>query len=154
MKAEYINSFYKAAKDVFQLMVDIEPQRGELKLVENLCNNKDANIELGVVGDLKGKILFSFPKDMTLEMVKILSGMEMDKIDNFASSALGEMANIIGGNALTLLSQYNYTCDIVPPQIYIGEYKPNSIGNDKALQLPLLTPIGEFDITILLKENK
>jgi len=30
--------------------------------VENLCNNKDANIELGVVGDLKGKILFSFPK--------------------------------------------------------------------------------------------
>jgi len=51
---------------------------------------------------------------MTLEMVKILSGMEMDKIDNFASSALGEMANIIGGNALTLLSQYNYTCDIVP----------------------------------------
>jgi len=30
MKAEYINSFYKAAKDVFQLMVDIEPQRGEL----------------------------------------------------------------------------------------------------------------------------
>lgn len=62
MKAEYINSFYKAAKDVFQLMVDIEPQRGELKLVENLCNNKDANIELGVVGDLKGKILFSFPK--------------------------------------------------------------------------------------------
>jgi len=26
MKAEYINSFYKAAKDVFQLMVDIEPQ--------------------------------------------------------------------------------------------------------------------------------
>jgi len=56
---------------VFQLMVDIEPQRGELKLVENLCNNKDANIELGVVGDLKGKILFSFPKDMTLEMVKI-----------------------------------------------------------------------------------
>jgi len=39
---------------------------------------------------------------MTLEMVKILSGMEMDKIDNFASSALGEMANIIGGNALTL----------------------------------------------------
>jgi len=46
MKAEYINSFYKAAKDVFQLMVDIEPQRGELKLVENLCNNKMPTLSL------------------------------------------------------------------------------------------------------------
>ncbi|HOL87082.1 MAG TPA: chemotaxis protein CheX [Defluviitoga tunisiensis] len=154
MKAEYVNSFYKAAKDVLQLMVDIEPQRGDLKLVEDLANNKDANVELGVIGDLKGKILFSFPKNMTLEMVKILSGMEMDKIDNFASSALGEMANIIGGNALTLLAQYNYTCDIVPPQIYIGEYKSYPIDDNKALLLPLSTPIGEFDITILLKENK
>jgi len=64
--------------------------------------------------EIERKNPFQLPKDMTLEMVKILSGMEMDKIDNFASSALGEMANIIGGNALTLLSQYNYTCDIVP----------------------------------------
>ena len=154
MKAEYVNSFYKAAKDVFQLMVDIDPQRGDLKLIENISNDKDANVELGVIGDLKGTILFSFPKNMTLEMVKILSGMEMDKIDNFASSALGEMANIIGGNALTLLAKHHYTCDIVPPQIFIGEYKPHPIDSDKALLLPLLTPIGEFDITILLKENK
>ena len=27
MKAEYINSFYKATKEVFQLLVDIEPKR-------------------------------------------------------------------------------------------------------------------------------
>lgn len=153
MKVEYVNSFYKAAKDVFQLLVDIEPQRGDLKVVEDLSSHMDANVELGVVGDLNGTILFSFPKSMTLEMVKIMSGMEMDKIDNFASSALGEVANIIGGNALTLLAKHNYTCDIEPPQIFVGEYKPLSVGKDKALLLPLLTPIGEFDITMLLKEK-
>ncbi|NLL05564.1 MAG: chemotaxis protein CheX [Clostridiaceae bacterium] len=152
MKSEYVNSIYKAAKHVFQLLVDIEPQRGDLKVVEDFASNKDANVELGVKGDLKGKILFSFPKNMTLEMVKIMSGMEMDKIDNFASSALGEIANIIGGNALSLLAQYNYSCDIEPPQIFVGDYKSISVGNEKALLLPLLTPIGEFDITIFLKE--
>jgi len=152
MKSEYINSFYKATKDVLRLLVDIEPQRGDLKVVNCFASNKDANVELGVKGDLKGKILFSFPQNMTLEMVKIMSGMEMDKIDNFASSALGEIANIIGGNALTLLSEYNYTCDIDPPQIYIGNYESASALNEKALQMPLVTPIGEFDITIFLKE--
>jgi|GEM_PF-5101600 len=40
MKVEYINSFYKATKDVLQLMVDIDPQRGELKVIEDLASNK------------------------------------------------------------------------------------------------------------------
>lgn len=152
MKSEYVNSFYKATKNVFQLLVDMEPQRGDLKVVTNFSSNKDANVELGVKGDLKGTILFSFPKNMTLEMVKIMSGMEMDKIDNFASSALGEIANIIGGNALTLLAEHNYTCDIEPPQIFVGDYKSLAAENGKALQMPLSTPIGEFEITIFLKE--
>lgn len=154
MKAEYVNSFYAATKNVFQLLVDIEPKRVDLKVVDSLSNDKDANVELGVKGDIKGKVLFSFPKNMTLEMVKIMSGMEMDKIDNFASSALGEIANIIGGNAMTLLSENNYTCDIEPPQIYIGDYKAVSENDEKALMMSLMTPIGEFDITISLKEKK
>lgn len=153
MKAEYINSFYKATLDVFKLMLDIEPKRGDLKLVENKAQFKDANVLLGVTGDLKGSILFSFPKDMALEMIKIMSGMDMDKFDNFATSALGEVANIIGGNALTNLSQSNYTCDIVPPKFSLGTKENLSIDNDKALLLPLMTKIGDFDISLSLKEN-
>ena len=89
MRAEYINPFYKATKDVFQLMLDIDPQRKELKVVEDMVCSKDASVLLGVTGDLKGSLLFSFSKDMTLNMIKIMSGMEMDEIDHFASSALG-----------------------------------------------------------------
>ncbi|SCG81713.1 CheY-P phosphatase cheX [Proteiniborus sp. DW1] len=153
MKAEYINSFYKATVDVFKLMLDIEPKKGDMKIVEDMICSKDANVLLGVTGDLMGSILFNFPKDMALEMIRIMSGMEMDTIDGFASSALGEVANIIGGNALTNLSQNNCTCDISPPQIFLGNYKSFSLASDKALLLTLKTPIGEFDICIFLKEK-
>lgn len=153
MKAVYVNSFFKATKDVFQLMLDIDPQKGNLSVVEDMVSSKDASVVLGVTGDLKGTILFGFPRAMTLEMVKIMSGMEIDKIDSFVSSALGEVANIIGGNALTILNENNYKCDIVPPQIFVGEYKSFSMANDRALLLSLVTPIGEFDINIFLKEQ-
>lgn len=153
MKAEYINSFFKATKDVFKLMLDIEPHRKDIKVLDDMVCSKEANVSLGVTGDLKGTVLFGFPKDMALEMIKIMSGMEMDKIDSFASSALGEIGNIIGGNALTNLSKENYICDIVPPQIFVGEYKSFSLANDKALLLSLETPIGEFDISMVLKEK-
>jgi len=153
MKAEYVNSFYKATKDVFQLMLSLDTRRGDIKVVEDLVCSKDANVVIGVTGDLKGTVIFEFSKDMALEMVKIMSGMEMDEIDSFVSSALGEVANIIGGNALTILSQSNYKCDIVPPQILIGEYKSFSMASQKALLLPLITSIGEFNISIFLKEK-
>lgn len=153
MKAEYVNSFYAATKDVFQLMLDINPEKRNVVVVEGMVSSKEANVILGVTGDLKGTILFSFSKAMALEMIKIMSGMEMDKIDSFASSALGEIANIIGGNALTKLTENNYICDIVPPQIIIGEYESMSMANEKAIQLTLDTPIGIFDISIFLKEN-
>lgn len=153
MKAEYVNSFYKATQDVFQLMLDMDVERGNLKIVEDMVCSKDANVILGVTGDLKGTILFGFTKEMTLEMVKIMSGMEMGEIDNFVSSALGEVANIIGGNAITNLTNNNYICDIAPPQIIIGKYKSISMANRKALLMPLKTAIGEFDINIFLTEN-
>lgn len=153
MKAEYVNSFYGAVQDVFKLMLDLEVERGDLSVVEGLTSSKDANISLGVTGDLKGTVLFSFTKDMTLEMVKIMAGMEMDEIDVFVSSALGEVANIIGGNAITNLSKYDYKCDITPPQIIIGEHKSISMANERALVIPMKTKIGEFNIAIFLPEN-
>ncbi len=153
MKAEYVNAFYKATVDVFRMMIDIEVEQGQITVTEGLISSRDANVILGVTGDLRGSILFSFPKDMTLEMVYIMSSMRMEEIDNFVSSALGEVANIIGGNALSNLAAANYTCDIVPPQILIGNYQSVSMANEKALRIPLMTNIGEFDITIYLKES-
>lgn len=153
MKAESVNSFLKATQDVFRLMLDLDVEKSSLKVVEDMVSSKDANVILGVTGDLKGTILFSFTKEMTLKMVRIMSGMEIKEIDHFVSSALGEVANIIGGNALTILTSYNLICDIAPPQINIGEYRSISMANKQALLLTLKTAIGEFDINLFLTEN-
>lgn len=153
MKAEYINSFYIATQDVFKLMFDLNVEKNELKVIEDMIPSKDLSVLLGVTGDLKGSILFSFPDDMTLDMVQIMAGMKMDKIDTFVSSALGEIANIIGGNALTNLASNDYQCDITPPQVFVGQHKTISPSEEKALLINLETTIGDFDINIFLSEN-
>lgn len=152
MKAEYINPFFSATKDVFSMMLQLEATKTNLTVVDGMVAGKDVNVVLGVTGDLKGTILFSFPKDMTLQMVKIMCGMEMSEIDAFVSSALGEIANIISGNAVTKLSESNYRCDIVPPQVFVGEIRSMSMASEKSLLLPLATSIGSFDVNVFLKE--
>ncbi len=153
MKAEYINSFYSATKNVFDLMLGLDVSMGKVKALEGMISSQDVNILLGVTGDLRGNIIFGFPKEMTLEMVKIMSGMEVKEVDGFVSSALGEVANIVGGNATTNLAKENYICDIVPPQIFVGNYKSMSMANEKVLSIPLKVDIGEFEINIFLKEK-
>jgi len=86
-----------------------------------------------------------------LEMVKIMAGMEIDKLDNFVVSALSEVANIISGNALSNLNGYNYSCDLDPPQV-VDAGKAIPAGKE-AVRLPLKTGIGEFALNIALEED-
>ena len=115
---------------------------------------QETSVLIGITGDLQGGIMFSFPLDMALEMIKIMSGMDLNIIDSFASSALGEIGNIISGNALMELSKNNYVCNIIPPQIFVGEHRSLSLANQKALLLTLTTPIGDFDLSIFLKTGQ
>ena len=107
MKVAFVEPFVKAARDVFQLMMDLDAQRGDLRASEQLVPSKDASVAIGVTGDLLGSILYSFPRQMTLEMVEIMAGMPVDELDSFVISALGEVANIISGNAMAYLNSAN-----------------------------------------------
>lgn len=150
MKVEYINPFYQATVDVFRVMLSMEPTRGTIKAVQELVPVSEANVGIGVTGDLRGSLLYSFPKNMALDMVHIMSGMKMAKLDAFVTSALSEVANIISGNALTYLARNDLICDISPPQVFIGGAGTLTMATDKAIVLPLVTDIGTLEVSISL----
>ena len=155
MRAEFVNPIYKATSDVLSTMLGLDVKRGDLRLVEDdAIIGSDANVIIGLTGSLNGSIQYSFSEEMTLEMVRIMSGMEMDEIDKFVSSAVGEIANIISGNATTYLAEQDFDCDIVSPQIMIGKNKSFSMATEQALVIPLETEIGEFEINLSVKESE
>lgn len=152
MKVEHLNPFYQATGDVFRIMLSLKTTRGDLSVVEELVPVSDANVVIGVTGDLRGSLLYSFPREMALEMVRIMSGMEMKNLDAFVTSALGEVANIISGNAVTYLNENDLVCDISPPQVIVGAGNALSMATEKAVVVPLITSIGTFEINISLSK--
>ena len=152
MKADFVNPIYQAATEVLSTMLNLDVNRKGLKTSEELISGNEANVSIGVTGELSGTILFSFKKEMVLAMVEAMSGMEVKELDKFVVSAIGEIANIISGNAATLLKEENYDCDIVPPQIIIGKNKSLSMATDKSLVIPLETDMGEFEINLAIWE--
>lgn len=109
--------FVEATRNVFQLMLDLSDISD--RPVENFVCNNELDISIGVIGDLTGEVIYRFPDLTSLNMVRIMSNMEMDVVDDFVTSAISEVANIISGNALTLLSEGDLICDILPPAIVV-----------------------------------
>ena len=114
MKTELYTPFLDATRQVLQTMLDLSDiaERSAEQFDEG---QENLEISVGVVGDLEGTITYRFPSDTSLNIVQILSGMEIDSVDDFVASAVSEIANIISGTVMTLLSADNLTCDILPP---------------------------------------
>ncbi len=145
--------FYNATRDVFSLMLDLENITAitDDRQVATSSDGK-LNIAIGVTGDLQGEIIYHFPKDTTLEMVKIMSGMDFAEIDDFVTSAIGEITNIISGKALIALSEQQVTCDILPPKFGV-DAPVCSDGISFITSTRISTDIGAIDLDIRLKSG-
>ncbi|SFI29978.1 chemotaxis protein CheX [Tindallia magadiensis] len=153
MKADHLNPFIQAVNDVFTTMFDTQSEKKSVFIKEDMVSSNEANVLLNVTGDLEGTILFGFPKKMTFEMIRNMSGMEMTEINSFVASALGEVANIISGNAMTILHESDVVCDILPPKVMVGEYQTFSKKEEKIIALTMATDFGEFDLNLMLEEQ-
>lgn len=147
MSTDIFAPFLDATRSVFSLMFDISDisqlPADSFKYNDVIC------VSIGVIGDLEGKIVYKFPQDTSLTMVNIMSGMEIDKVDDFVTSAISEIANILSGNVLTMLTARNVKCDIKTPIIGNPKYDENySITNDVCVS----TSIGKVCIEIRLNQ--
>ena len=139
--------FLKATQHVFQLMLDINDVHAE-PLNENIRELDTVEVSIGVTGDLIGQVVYSFPYETCLNMVNIMSGMEISEVDEFVTSAISEVANIISGNVMTLLTDENLTCDILPPKVLMGEVDNGNYTLDTVSCI--VTSMGNICLDIML----
>lgn len=143
--------FSKATIEVFKLMMDLDASLSSPEILKSISDADDkVNICIGITGDLSGKILYRFPKETALEIVKSMSGMDISEIDEFVTSALSEIANIISGNAVTGLSEQQIACDILPPQVLLGNNELLSKASSTVSRIKMESSIGEVELNIMI----
>lgn len=152
MQLDIFAPFSNATCQTLKRLLDIDAlAEAAQKAGERPDDPSRTDVRIGITGDLTGEVLYSFPPETTLEIVKMLSGMELTEIDEFVTSALGEIANIISGNAVTDLSTRDITCDILPPEI--GGNKGTVVLDETgyAFSTKVNTSVGEVIVLLKLK---
>ncbi len=115
MKAEFVNPFLTPAMDVWRKELGGELGFSEAELVSGNFTTEDITALIGVTGKLKGNVFYEFSHETALRVAGTMCGEPITELDEISMSALGEMANMITGNATIHLANAGYDCDISTP---------------------------------------
>lgn len=152
MQSNYVNPFLESSILVIEQMCQIRPALGELKLKSIPFDEGILWLQIRIIGDLEGDIVFSFPMEVALKLVSVMmGGFAVTEIDEMSKSALSELGNMISGNASSLLFDQGITIDITPPRM-VDSSQESTMNRGKALNIPLkLSNIGELEIYVNVK---
>ncbi|WP_438431348.1 chemotaxis protein CheX [Gorillibacterium sp. sgz500922] len=151
MQAAYINPFLMSSCTVIESLIQVKPTLGELTIKQIEIGDDRVWLKIGIVGGMTGEVVFGFPEAVALRIASaMMGGFSLTEFDEISRSAISELANMISGNASTLLYNQGICVDITPPAFM--EQRSGVPGGVKALSIPLnLHSYGAFDIYVITR---
>ncbi len=99
MRAEHVNPFITAVQLVFETMLDSPVSVAKPRLKEAGMPAYDVTGIVSLSGDIVGSAALSFPMETALNAVEAFTGTRIDAEDDMFADAIGELANMVTGNA-------------------------------------------------------
>jgi chemotaxis protein CheX len=150
MDVSYVNPFISATVNVFKTMINTEIMPGKPRLKSIPHPTYDISGIIGLSGNAQGSIAISFPKILALKVVSKMLDSEIKVVGPELTDGIGELANIIAGNAKQGLAQYQLSISL--PNVIIG--KDHTIASQSGIPtivVPFVSQLGEFAMEISLR---
>lgn len=152
MDVNFIHAFVKAIENVFAMMVQTEVAVKEPILKKGHDPRFDVSGIIAISGDMVGVIVLSFPAEVAERVATSFTGMALSVQDEDFADAIGELVNMISGNAKASFEGKH--CQISCPTVIIGQnhhvFKQRDL---QSIELPCSCNCGDFVLEVSLKSN-
>jgi len=154
MDVKCINPFMGAIKNVFKTMLNLDIQFGKPHIKNQAETTHDISGIIGLSGDVVGAVIVSFPKLCAVKIASTFSGLTLTENDEDFSDAIGELANMIAGNAKKDLEGLNIM--ISTPSVVVGSgHQVRNTRTMPRLVIPCTSPLGSFVVEVgMMKVNR
>ncbi len=153
INVEYINPFISAAQTVLKDFCQIESSMGKPYLKQASYEGDLLAVIVGITGVLKGQVILTMEEGTACDIAShMMMGMPVPELNDMAKSAVGELCNMILGNAATIFSTKNIALDITPPTLTQGTNLSFSVSDSKTICVPLEYEDKSFEINIAIKD--
>lgn len=151
MDVKYINPFINAVKKLFNTMIEVPFKLGKPSLKTGNVPAYEISSIIGLSGTVSGCVVINLSEAIALQLVSALIGDEVTEVDDDCTDAIGEIANIIAGNAKTDFPSSGTSISV--PSVVIGQHKVSYPSGLPIISIPCITDKGELVIEVALKEN-
>lgn len=120
--SEFVLPFFEATHSTFEMMMNMKIQRKEVYVKKNFVMFGDLSGVIGFSGDICGTSAVSLPGPLAIRCVGEMLGEESTAglTSTVVHDGVGEIMNMIAGQAKTTLSSTEYRFEITLPTIISG----------------------------------
>ncbi len=135
---EIQDKMIEATREIFSSMVMMEITVKEMMEDHGPLTNTITGM-IGLAGTHKGVLAVHFPYSVAMAITSSFLMMDVEEINEDVHDAVGEIANMLGGNVKTILSEKGRDIDLSLPSTISGSQY--SFQSDKAVDKVII----EFD---------
>ena len=153
MQADYINCFVAAVQNVFRTMLNTEVTVARPHVKTESTSSHDVTGIVTLSGDVVGAVALSFPSESGVNAVEALSETRCEFGSDEFSDAIGELANMVSGNAKKDLD--NLSVNISIPTVVIG--RNHRLGRQVLgpwIVLDCESVLGAFTMAVCMMESR
>ncbi len=154
LEAKIINPFLEAASNVLQTMAMIKATPGKPFIKKDGTAMGEVTGIIGITGDHTGSLSISFSKSCIATVVTNLFGTTVTEVNDEVCDAVGELTNMISGDARRRLEAQEVMLQGGTPTIVSGkEHSVTHIHDGPYLAVPFETPSGQFTVEIAFNKE-
>ncbi len=153
MDVKFLNPFLEAAYVVLQSELETDARRGELSLEQSAATSDDIAVLISIVGEVSGIVIYSLSEQTANAMVSKILDQPFPEFDELAQSGIGELGNVITGQAGQRMAALGLDVNISPPTMVLGKGTLISTLDFDRLVVPLYTDLGPLSIHLALRET-
>lgn len=106
---------------------------------------------IGLAGETTGAVVLSFSRETAIRIISILSGKQHTALSNEVLDGVGELVNIIAGNAKRDLLGFRIMISL--PGVLVGDsYRIKWPQGIPVITIPFDADVGAFTVNVSLKD--
>lgn len=149
---EIAKPFVQATIHVLSTMSGLTPTPGKPYVKKNSVAMGDVSAIVGITGDQSGSISVTFTKSCAIALVKGMLGDDIQDILQDTKDAVGEITNMISGQARGGLAEMGFAFQGSTPSVIMGDnHTLSHITKGPVIAIPFQTEYGDFTLEFCLE---
>jgi chemotaxis protein CheX len=151
MKSDFIHPFVDASAKVIEECTGTQIRRGSVSLIASPIPTLGVASIIGILGEAEGRMVMDLSPETACKLASSMNGQEIKEYDELVTSTINELANMVGGRAVSELVNRGHKLDITPPTLFSGREMEVSNTALETVVVPLDTDFGKIVLNIAMR---